>query len=94
MRIGEHDQTAFALGLMLDYAHSNGNRAFAELIVSKAKQFYLRDQNGPLACEPSGEDFLSPCLGEADLDPACAPQPSVCSLAPNIHAPDFHVQRG
>jgi hypothetical protein len=67
VRIGEHDQTAFALGLMLDYAHSNGNRAFAELIVSKAKQFYLRDQNGPLACEPSGEDFLSPCLGEADL---------------------------
>lgn len=26
VRIGEHDQTAFALGLMLDYAHDNGNR--------------------------------------------------------------------
>jgi len=35
--------------------------------VSKAKQFYLGDKDCPLAYEPSGEDFLSPCLGEADL---------------------------
>lgn len=67
VRIGEHDQTAFALGLMLDYAHSNNDLKFAELVVSKAKQFYLNDKNCPLAYEPSGEDFLSPCLGEADL---------------------------
>ena len=67
VRIGEHDQTAFALGLMLDYAHANGDQKFVELLVSKAKQFYFRDQNCPLTYEPSGEDFLSPCLGEADL---------------------------
>ena len=67
VRIGEHDQTAFALGLMLDYAHGNSDQKFAELVVSKAKQFYLGDKNCPLAYEPSGEDFLSPCLGEADL---------------------------
>src|SRR3984885_850783 len=67
VRIGEHDQTAFALGLMFDYAHGNGDRKFADLVVSKAKQFYLGDKNCPLAYEPSGEDFLSPCLGEADL---------------------------
>jgi len=67
VRIGEHDQTAFALGLILDYEHGNGDQKFAELVVSRAKQFYLRDKNCPLAYEPSGEDFLSPCLGEADL---------------------------
>lgn len=67
VRIGEQDQTAFALGLMLDYAHGKGDQKFAELVVSKAKQFYLSDKNCPLAYEPSGEDFLSPCLGEADL---------------------------
>ena len=67
VRIGEHDQTAFALGLTLDYAHGNGDQKFAELVESKAKQFYLSDKNCPLAYEPSGEDFLSPCLGEADL---------------------------
>jgi hypothetical protein len=67
VRIGEHDQTAFALGLMLDYAHGNGDHNFAELVVSKAKQFYFNDKDCPLAYEPSGEDFLSPCIGEADL---------------------------
>jgi hypothetical protein len=67
VRIGEHDQTAFGLGLMLDYAHSGGDQKFADLAVSKAKQFYFNDRNCPLAYEPSGEDFLSPCLGEADL---------------------------
>src|SRR5450631_275357 len=67
VRIGEHDQTAFALGLILDYARGNSDRKFSELVVSKAKQFYLSDKNCPLAYEPSGEDFLSPCLGEADL---------------------------
>jgi hypothetical protein len=67
VRIGEHDQTAFALGLMLDYAHGNRDQKFAELVISKAKQFYLSDKNCPLAYEPSGEDFLSPCVGEADL---------------------------
>jgi Protein of unknown function (DUF2891) len=67
VRIGEHDQTAFALGLILDYAHGNNHHKFAELVLSKAKQFYLGDKNCPLAYEPSGEDFLSPCLGEADL---------------------------
>ncbi|MGZ4731494.1 MAG: DUF2891 domain-containing protein [Terriglobales bacterium] len=67
VRIGEHDQTAFALGLMLDYAHGNGHQKFAELVAPKARQFYLSDKNCPLAYEPSGEDFLSPCLGEADL---------------------------
>jgi Protein of unknown function (DUF2891) len=67
VRIGEHDQTAFALGLTLDYARATGDASFADLIVSKARQFYLRDKDCPLAYEPSGEDFLSPCLGEADL---------------------------
>ncbi len=75
VRIGEHDQTAFALGLMLDYVRGTGNGKFADLIVSKARQFYLGDKNCPLAYEPSGEDFLSPCLGEADLMRRVLPNP-------------------
>jgi hypothetical protein len=67
VRIGEHSQTAFALGLMLDYARSARDTKFAGLLESKARQFYLADKDCPLAYEPSGEDFLSPCLGEADL---------------------------
>ena len=67
VRIGEHDQTAFALGLMVDYARVSGDQRFAGLVESKAREFFLNDKNCPLAYEPSGEDFLSPCLGEADL---------------------------
>ncbi len=67
VRIGEHDQTAFALGLMLDYARSTGNQAFAKLVTDSAKKFFLADKNCPLNYEPSGEDFLSPCLAEADV---------------------------
>jgi len=67
VRIGEHSQSAFALGLALDYARTTSDTKFADLVESKARQFYLGDRNCPLAYEPSGEDFLSPCLGEADL---------------------------
>jgi hypothetical protein len=67
VRIGEHDQTAFGLGLMLDYARVTGNEAFAKLATDSARKFFLADKNCPLAYEPSGEDFLSPSLGEADV---------------------------
>jgi hypothetical protein len=67
VRIGEHAQTAFALGLMLDYARSTGNASFAKLLIDQARKFYLADKNCPMAYEPSGEDFLSPCLAEADV---------------------------
>ena len=79
VRIGEHDQTAFALGLMLDYARGSGDTKFADLIVAKAKQFYLGDKDCPLEYEPSGEDFLSPCLGEADLMRRVLPSPELAS---------------
>lgn len=67
VRSGEHSQTAFALGLMLDYARGVGDQAFLNLLLARAKEFYVEDVNCPLAYEPSGEDFLSPCLAEADV---------------------------
>jgi len=67
VRIGEHDQTAFALGLILDYARGKNDEALAKLATDSARKFFLSDRNCPLAYEPSGEDFLSPCLAEADV---------------------------
>ena len=67
IRIGEHTQTAFAFGLLLDYARLVGDTSFADLLIAKSRQFYLNDKSCPLAYEPSGEDFLSPCISEADL---------------------------
>jgi hypothetical protein len=67
IRIGEHNQTAFALGLVLDYARGKNDERLAKLAADSARKFYLADTDCPLAYEPSGEDFLSPCLGEADV---------------------------
>jgi hypothetical protein len=67
IRVGEHSQTAFALGLVLDWARSADDRDMEALLRERIRAFYLRDQACPLAYEPSGEDFLSPCLAEADL---------------------------
>jgi hypothetical protein len=67
VRIGEHSQTAFGLGLMLDYAQTAGEKDFAALVTQRAREFYGNDKNCPLAYEPSGEDFLSPCIAEADV---------------------------
>jgi Protein of unknown function (DUF2891) len=67
IRIGEHNQTAFALGLLLDCARVKNDEHLAKLAADSARKFYLTDKNCPLAYEPSGEDFLSPCLAEADV---------------------------
>ncbi|MFL6290538.1 MAG: DUF2891 domain-containing protein [Thermoanaerobaculia bacterium] len=67
IRTGEHNQTAFGFGLILDWARGAGDQATAALIESRVRELYLKDRACPLAYEPSGEDFLSPCLGEADL---------------------------
>src|SRR3989475_4962285 len=67
VRIGEHDQTAFGLGLILDYARSTKNESLVRLATDSAKKFFLSDKNCPLNYEPSGEDFFSPCLAEADV---------------------------
>ncbi len=67
IRTGEHSQTAFALGMALDYARVAGRKDLALLIETKAREFHLREAGATLAFEPSGQDFLSPVLGVADL---------------------------
>jgi hypothetical protein len=66
VRIGEHNQSAFALGLFLDYARATKNEELAKLVEAKTREFFLKDKDCSLNYEPSGEDFLSPCIGEAD----------------------------
>ncbi|MDZ7587986.1 MAG: DUF2891 domain-containing protein [Parasphingorhabdus sp.] len=67
IRIGTHNQTAFAFGLMHDWAKMAGDDEMAELVRGKTLEFHAQDKNCPIGYEPSGEDFLSPCLMEADL---------------------------
>lgn len=74
IRLGTHNQSAFAFGLMIDYARQVGNTAFEKQLADKTLEFHRADINCPLAYEPSGEDFLSPCLMEADLMRRVMPQ--------------------
>lgn len=67
IRIGEHDQTAFAFGLILGWSRAAGDDAMRALLERRVRELYLGDRDCPLAYEPSGQDFLSPCLAEADL---------------------------
>lgn len=67
IRTGEHSQTAFAFGLMLDWAQAVDDTNFEKLIIQRGTDFYLNDRDCPLAYEPSGQDFLSPCIAEADF---------------------------
>ncbi len=67
IRTGEHSQTAFALGLVLDWARTAGDRDLEALVKERARFYHDADRGCDLAYEPSGQDFLSPCLAEADL---------------------------
>jgi hypothetical protein len=67
IRTGEHSQTAFAFGLMLDWAEAVEDEEMVTLVKGTALRFYLEDVGCPLSYEPSGQDFLSPCIAEADL---------------------------
>jgi len=64
VRSGEHSQTAFALGLIID---STNDPALKKVAGDAARRFFANDKSCPLSYEPSGEDFLSPCLAEADV---------------------------
>jgi len=76
IRIGEHDQTAFSFGLIWDWAGVAGDTQMRSLLQDAARRFYAADRDCPLSYEPSGEDFLSPCLAEADFMRRILPPPA------------------
>jgi hypothetical protein len=76
IRTGVHPNTAFSLDLALDYARATRDTRFETLLISRARAWFGRDRGGPLAWEPGGEDFLSPCLEEAALMARILPRPA------------------
>jgi len=66
VRAGVHSNTAFALALALDYAAAAGDEPLAAMIAAKAHDWYGEDADCQ-AWEPSGDDFLSSALMEAEF---------------------------
>ncbi|MFN3513030.1 MAG: DUF2891 domain-containing protein [Phenylobacterium sp.] len=65
IRTGTHYNTAFALSLALDYARTCADAELAALVEATALRWYGEDRDCQ-AWEPSGDDFLSSALMEAE----------------------------
>ena len=67
IRVGTHSNTAFGISFAYDYAQTVGRESLAAAIKEAALRFYSNDKDCPISWEPSGYDFLSPCLQEIDI---------------------------
>ncbi|HUT78933.1 MAG TPA: DUF2891 domain-containing protein, partial [Polyangia bacterium] len=75
VRAGTHNSTAFAFTHALDYARAAGDIELERILVARSLDYFLADRDCPGGWEPSGEDFISPCLVEADLMRRVLPGP-------------------
>jgi hypothetical protein len=67
VRHGVHANTAFALVLAHEAFGRLGRADVVGVVERRARDWYAVDRDAPVAWEPSGEDFLSPSLVEAEL---------------------------
>ncbi|MCA6422519.1 MAG: DUF2891 domain-containing protein [Flavobacterium sp.] len=93
VRVGTHSNTAFGLTNAWDYALFSNNELLLKSIEENAIRLYQKDQNCPFNWEPSGTDFLSPCLEEMALMQRILPKTVFLSwlkkFAPNLFKKDF-----
>lgn len=67
IRAGTHSNTAFGMNLAWDYAVYSNNQNLQKSLAENAIRLFQKDQNCPFDWEPSGTDFLSPCLEELGI---------------------------
>jgi len=98
IRVGEHPNTAFGMSFAYDYALTLNDVKLKDIIAKRAKDFYLNDKNCPLSWEPSGFDFLSPCLEEVDIMRRVLPKTEfknwLATFLPQITNANFKLKVG
>ena len=67
VRHGVHSNSAFALGLLIDAFEDLGRADVVDACRGRAIEWFGSDRDLQTTFEPSGSDFLSPALAEADL---------------------------
>lgn len=96
IRVGEHTNTAFAMTLAYDYAEAAEREELKNIISKRAKDFYLGDADCPVTWEPSGFDFLSPCLNEVDIMRRVLPESAfrlwMKKFMPQLREKDFSME--
>ncbi len=66
VRYGVHPNSAFAFSIVLPYAQRRSPE-LANAVTARALEWFSSDTGWPARFEPSGHDFLSPALTEAEL---------------------------
>ncbi len=98
IRVGEHTNTAFGLTFAHDYAKTVNDTELKELIEKRARDFYLNDKDCPISWEPSGYDFLSPCLEEVAIMQRVLRAEEFLAwmntFLPQLAAKDYHLKVG
>lgn len=96
IRVGTHNNTAFGMNFAYEYALFSSNTPLKDSIEKNAKRLYTTDCNCPLTWEPSGTDFLSPCLEEVNLMRKILPKKEFIQwlkqFMPQIFNPKFDVK--
>lgn len=67
LRVGTHTNTAFGLSFAWDYAVHANNTLLQNSIRNHALRMFKDDADCPFNWEPSGTDFLSPCMEEMGI---------------------------
>ncbi len=89
IRHGVHNNTAFAVKLALDYARTTDDQELKLFCTSRMAYWFGHDTDYGARWEPSGEDFLSPALTEAEVMAAVLPPDNfsrwLSRFLPNLH---------
>jgi hypothetical protein len=93
VRVGTHSNTAYGLTNAWDYAVFSKNEIFQKSIKENALRLFQKDENCPFNWEPSGTDFLSPCLEEMAIMQRVLPKKEFLTwlkkFAPNLFKPNY-----
>jgi hypothetical protein len=89
VRHGVHNNTAFAVKLALDYTRVADDQELKLFCTGRMAFWFGRDADYGARWEPSGEDFLSPALTEAEVMAAVLPAENFSRwlgrFLPNLH---------
>lgn len=98
IRAGTHSNTAFGLSLAWDYAVHTRNTAFQQVLRTVALRLFGPDKDAPFEWEPSGTDFLSPCMEEIGIMQRVLSRPEFLkwmkAFAPQLKKKKFQWEPG
>jgi hypothetical protein len=90
VRAGTHANTAFGLALAWDYAVYARHLPLQESIRVNAIRLFKSDMDCPFNWEPSGTDFLSPCMEEIGIMQRVMPEKEFLKWLKDFSKPLFN----